>query len=47
MKWAVEMALGAMIYIPSFIKTGSGIQKFIGGGIHRHRSHKPTFVFSK
>jgi hypothetical protein len=34
----------AMIYIPSFIKIGSGIQKLIGG-IHRHtgrRSHKPT-----
>jgi hypothetical protein len=35
MKYAVEMCLGAMIFIPSFIKLGSGIQKFIGG-IHRH-----------
>jgi hypothetical protein len=28
---AVEMGSGAMIYIPSFIKNGSGIQKFIVG----------------
>jgi hypothetical protein len=33
MKYAVEMDSGAMIYsyIPSFIKTGSGIQKLVGG----------------
>jgi hypothetical protein len=31
MKYAVEMGSGAMIYIPSFIKIGSGIQKLIGG----------------
>jgi hypothetical protein len=30
MKYAVEMGSGAMIYIPSFIKIGSGIQKLIG-----------------
>jgi hypothetical protein len=35
MKYAVEMGSGAMIYIPSFIKTGSVIQKLIGG-IYRH-----------
>jgi hypothetical protein len=35
MKYAVEMGSGAMIYIPSFIKTSSAIQKSIGG-IHRH-----------
>jgi hypothetical protein len=34
MKYAVEMGLGVMIYIPSFIKIGSGIQKLIVG-IHR------------
>jgi hypothetical protein len=33
---AVEMGLGAMICIPSFIKIGSVIQK-LKGGIHRHR----------
>jgi hypothetical protein len=26
------MGLGAIIYIPSFIKMGSGIQKLMGGG---------------
>jgi hypothetical protein len=31
MKYAVEMGSGAMIYIPSFINTGSGIQKLIQG----------------
>jgi hypothetical protein len=29
MKYAVEMGSSAMIYIPSFINTGSGIQKLI------------------
>jgi hypothetical protein len=49
MKYATEMDSGAMKYISSFIKTGSGIQNLIGG-IHREtewRSHKPTFIFSK
>jgi hypothetical protein len=31
---AVEMSSGAMIYIPSFIKTGSAIQKLIEGYIY-------------
>jgi hypothetical protein len=31
MNYAVEMGLGAMIYIPSFIKIGLGIQKLMGG----------------
>jgi hypothetical protein len=35
MKYAAEMGSGAMIYIPSFIKTDSGIPKLIVG-IHRH-----------
>jgi hypothetical protein len=34
-KYAVEMGSGAMIYVPSFIKPGSGIQKLVG--IHRHK----------
>jgi hypothetical protein len=51
MKYAVEMGSGAMIYIPSFVKTGSGVQKFMEG-IYRHTqtawwSHKPTFIFFK
>jgi hypothetical protein len=40
MKYAVEMGSGAMIYIPSFIKIGSGIQKLMrGGGSQTHRQH--------
>jgi hypothetical protein len=40
MKYAVGMGSGAMIYIQSFIKICSGIQKFItGGGRGRHRQH--------
>jgi hypothetical protein len=52
MKYAVEMGSGAMMYISSFIKIGSGIQKLIEG-IKRHRDttdtqtvrrlHKPSF----
>jgi hypothetical protein len=29
--YTVEMGSGAVIYIPSFIKIGPGIQKLIGG----------------
>jgi hypothetical protein len=36
MKYAVEMGSGAMIYIPSFIKIASGIQKLMKGEIQRH-----------
>jgi hypothetical protein len=32
-KYAVEMGSSAMMYIPSFIKIGSGIQKLFGGGV--------------
>jgi hypothetical protein len=37
------MGSGAVIYMPSLIKIGSGIQKLTGEGVHRHtgrRSHK-------
>jgi hypothetical protein len=30
MRYAVEMDSGAMIYIPSTIKTSSGLQKLLG-----------------
>jgi hypothetical protein len=39
MKYAVKMSSGAMIYIPSFIKAGSGFQKLMVG-IHRHTDSK-------
>jgi hypothetical protein len=35
MKHAVELGSDAMMYIPSFIKIGSGIQKLILG-LYRH-----------
>jgi hypothetical protein len=40
MKQAVEMGLGAIVHIPSFIKTGSGIQKLMGG------THTESMVIS-
>jgi hypothetical protein len=39
MKCTVEMGSGAMIYIPSFINIGSGIQKLIAGDTQAHRQH--------
>jgi hypothetical protein len=42
-KYAVEIGSGAMIYIPSFIKIGPGIQKLMGwggGGIQRERERE-------
>jgi hypothetical protein len=50
MKYAVETGSVTMIYLPSFIKFSSAIQKLIEGGVHKHTawlSHKPTFIFSK
>jgi hypothetical protein len=32
MKYTVDKGSRAMIYIPSFIKIGSGIQNLMGGG---------------
>jgi hypothetical protein len=37
MKYAVKMGSVAMIYIPSFIKIGSDIQKLTGGDMQTHR----------
>jgi hypothetical protein len=37
---AVESGSGAMAYMPSFIKIGSGIQK----SIHRHRQHGDVII---
>jgi hypothetical protein len=36
--FVVEMGLGAMIYVPSFINISSGIQKLIVGYTERHRA---------
>jgi hypothetical protein len=40
MKYTVGMGSDAMIYIPSFIKTGSGFQKLLGGYTYRHTDSK-------
>jgi hypothetical protein len=43
MKYAVVMGSGDVTYIPSFIKIGSGIQKFdAGGGYTRHTDSMET-----
>jgi hypothetical protein len=36
-KYAVEMGSVAMIYIPSFMKVGSGILKLVWGHTQTHR----------
>jgi hypothetical protein len=48
MVYAIEMASGGIIYIPSFIKIYSGIQKLMGWGIHIQTaklSRKPILTF--
>jgi hypothetical protein len=51
MKHSAGISLDVMIYIPNFIKIGSGIEVVDTGGctdIERaRRSHKPAFIFSK
>jgi hypothetical protein len=39
MRYALEMGSGVMIYLLSFIKNGSGIQKLLEG-IYRHRDSR-------
>jgi hypothetical protein len=39
MKYTVEMGSGVMMYIPSFMKFGSGIQKLIAGNSPIHREN--------
>jgi hypothetical protein len=39
MKCAVDMGSFAMVYVPGFIKIGSGIQRLLGR-IHRHTGGK-------
>jgi hypothetical protein len=38
MKYTIEMGSGAMIYVPSFIKIGTGTQKLIGGYADRQHA---------
>jgi hypothetical protein len=44
MKYDVEMGSGAVMYILSFIKIGSGIQELIGG---IHRQHEDRISLPK
>jgi hypothetical protein len=49
MKYAVAIGSGAMIYIPSLRKIGSGIQKLMGGGgdsqTHRQYGYRKSTLF--
>jgi hypothetical protein len=50
MKYAVELGSGAMMYIGSFVKIDSGIQKLMGGGDTQTDSiliAKAPSIFSK
>jgi hypothetical protein len=44
MKYTVEMGSVAMIYIPNFIKIGSGVQKIMGE-IHRKHGDLISIIF--
>jgi hypothetical protein len=46
MKYAIHMGSGAMMYIPSFIKIGSGLQKIIGGEDMQTQGHTDSMVIS-
>jgi hypothetical protein len=37
---AVEIGSGAVIYVPSLTKIGSGVQKLIGGYTDTHRQQR-------
>jgi hypothetical protein len=38
-KHAVELGSGAMAYVPSLLKIGSGIQKLLKGDTETHMQH--------
>jgi hypothetical protein len=45
MKYDIEMGSGAMVYIPSFIKTGSGTEKLVAGAHRRHGDRIRLLLF--
>jgi hypothetical protein len=50
MKYALEMGSSTTIYVPSFITTGSGVQKLVRGiynqtDIQTHRQHGDNIVY--
>jgi hypothetical protein len=44
MKCVVEIGSVAMIYVSSLIKTGLGILKLKGGGIHRQNGYRISLL---
>jgi hypothetical protein len=44
MKYVFETGVSAMIYIPSFVKIGSGIQTLMEEGIYRHKAQAHTQI---
>jgi hypothetical protein len=46
MKYTFEMGSGAMMYIPSLIKIGSGIQKLIFRQAHRQHGDRISLLLS-
>jgi hypothetical protein len=59
MKYAVQVASGGMIFIPSFMVIDTGVQKLLGRAVAHTElqaptcaqtarfTHKPTFIFLK
>jgi hypothetical protein len=46
MKYAVGMGSGGMIYIPSFINIGSGVQIMMGGGGYNGTQRECTAILT-
>jgi hypothetical protein len=44
-KYAIQIDSDDMIYIPSFLKIGSGIQTLLGGYTHRYQDDNMSFIF--
>jgi hypothetical protein len=46
MMYTIKMASGGMIYVPSVMKIGAGVQKLLGGYTHsKVILDKSTFIF--
>jgi hypothetical protein len=43
-KYAIELGSGVMTYIPSFVKTGSAIQKLKGGDTQRQHGDRISLL---
>jgi hypothetical protein len=47
MKFAAEMGSGAVLFVRSFMKIGSGIEKLIGGTYRQHGDSISLNLFFK